>query len=119
MLALPEQSRASALLSLYLTYLRPSPIFFVLISFCSLSAFFTLSWLRCSYGLILPSFIWKQIQLWEAEEFHRTKVSQLLALCHKNVGFRDVITRGFRVLDHMFLVLDLPCKTIWFWQLVE
>lgn len=30
-----------------------------------------------------------------------------------------VITRGFRVLDHMFLCLDLPWKTIWVWHVAE
>lgn len=52
----------------------------------------------------------KQIQIWEAEEFHRTKVRQPLALCHINVGFRDVISNRLRVLDHMLLSLDLLWK---------
>lgn len=44
----------------------------------------------------------------KAEEFHSTKVSQLLAFCHKNGGFRDVITKGFRASGHKSLSFTLP-----------
>lgn len=55
----------------------------------------------------------------KAEEFHSTKVSQLLAFCHKNGGFRDVITRGFRASGHKSLSFTLPWKTVGFWHVVE
>lgn len=46
----------------------------------------------------------------KAEEFHSTKVSQLLAFCHKNGGVRDVITRGFRAFRSQVTQFHPPLK---------
>lgn len=125
MLALPTLSGASACLFCLLKIFTTPPFLTYFFLLCihlfvlCLSSLFQ-PWLAeinfvlfftGSYGFIL-ALIWKQIQLWETEQFHRAKVSQSLALCHKIMSFRDAIVRGFRVLDRMFLILNCSCKTM-------